>query len=366
MNDSIEYTTADQLLSVNAGSTWALDYFSFYAFALVGSAGFVLNTGSLLIFMDTREFRIPLYAYLRVYAANNALMCFLSIFNFTSNSMRLFHWANSLPAQIYYNYFYINVGCMCYFFGSAIDIVITLDRIGNFYKRVGSWMQNTRPYVVCPILFGLCFMVNLPYFFQYKATAFTGRLNRTENFTVYFSDTSPFAQSELGKAMVYLVLIIRDTGVLVVQLVLNLSSLFLLKRFLRHKMLMVSRRTTTIPTLNSADPSQLTVTEHEILNENVSNADVRATWMVFIMCMLSICEHALMLANSIYPLIHSDLTGFVLYAVNNFFWALRRFTEPILFYSFNANFRKVLVNRAGKVLDTAFKFKRGHLDQTVA
>jgi hypothetical protein len=237
-NSSQTYYTGDFFNKENDllaafGSTPALDVFNFLPFTITSTIGLIMNILAFLVFQDS-EFNVRLYAYLRVYCLNNACLCFLNIFNFTFSSIRLFSFANSYWAQVYYNYIYTPVITLNYFFGSVVDIIILLDRIGHFDKRIKPCIKLS-PYWICIIAFLGCFLINFPYNILYEPGSITVNLNATITFTLWTSLPTSFASSRLATILVYVVAGLREILVFVIQISLNFVSVFLLKRYLNRK-----------------------------------------------------------------------------------------------------------------------------------
>jgi hypothetical protein len=287
-NATLVYYTVDELLINNAGSTWFLDYFNCYGFIIVGSLGFLLNILAFLVFMDA-EFSIPLYSYMRMYCINNFLMCFLLIFNFAYVSYRIFPWSNSYWAQFYYDFIFGNVISVFYFFSSMLDIVILIDRIANFNKKVKDRLANLSPYKVGAIVMIVCLVIDMPYFILYMPGKIEAQVNATTTFTIWFSSTTPLATNPIGAALIYACYGLRDVGVVVIEIILNLVSIFYLKQFLTKKKNITKgcvklNHPITIVTVLKQDPkarSASTVTIRPS-RDQISAADQKATVMVCI------------------------------------------------------------------------------------
>jgi hypothetical protein len=166
-NQSVNETTSveygpfmplDFLIDI-MGETW------FFVFTIIGSYGTVFNILSFIVFLD-RDLSVPLYEYLRVYTIHGAQTCFFSLFVFIANTMRMFEWSNMYWTHAYYTFVYVPFVTSGYFFGTYMDIVITVDRIGNFNKTVRGFMKLSayKIYIIGCIL---CFLVDLPYCFAF-------------------------------------------------------------------------------------------------------------------------------------------------------------------------------------------------------
>jgi hypothetical protein len=295
-NSTYYYYTLDDLLT-SYGSTWALDNWSFLPFTITGIIGFILNTLAFVVFQDG-EFDIPLYAFLRVYCLNNACLCFISIFNFTFSSIRLFSFANSYGAQFYYNYIYTSIATTNYFYGSTIDLFIQLDRIASFEARAKAFLKLP-PYCICFLAFICCVIIDMPTLLQFGPASHTSMLNATTSYTVWFTANTDFATSQVGSILIFVVYGVRDVFVLTLQIGLNVCSTYLLKRYLNKKKAMNSalaadttrvkndtsmsaRQSRTGPRrveMSRANTNSSVARNSAILNR-ISRSDLRATIMV--------------------------------------------------------------------------------------
>jgi hypothetical protein len=225
-------------------------------------------------------------------------MCFLLIFNFAYVSYRLFPWGNSFWAQAYYDFVYGNVSSVFYFFGSMLDIVILIDRIANFNKKVKERLTNLSPYKVGAIVLVVCLVIDMPYFILYMPGEVVAQINATTTFTIWFSATTPLATSRIGAALIFVCYGLRDVGVVVIEVFLNLVSMFYLKQFLNKKKRMTEgglsvRDGTVSQAVKSHNPSTVTAAvkqgpkartvstvSKKSNRDQISSADQKATVMV--------------------------------------------------------------------------------------
>jgi hypothetical protein len=180
-----------------------------------------------------------------------------------------------------------------YFFGSVVDIIILLDRIGHFDKRIKTCIKLP-PYLICIIAFFGCFLINFPYDILYEPGSITVNLNATVTFTLWTSLPTSFASSRLAAILVYVVASLRDILVFVIQISLNLVSVFLLKRYLDKKKRnssqsgigVVARNVSVMRQLLStsavAKPKTSVAVTLSSSRDRISRAELRATLMVTI------------------------------------------------------------------------------------
>jgi hypothetical protein len=278
-NSSNYFYTLDAVLT-KYGSNFYLDLFNLVPFTLVSTIGFVLNTLSFVIFLDQEFKGIHLYSFLRVYSINNMIMCFLNIFNFMYSSIRILPWSNSYWTQIYSNYIYIPITNLNYLFGSLLDIVILLNRISYFNVFVKRHIKLSPP-KICLIAFIVSLIVEFPFFFVFMPNSHTSVLRDGSTFTIWFGDVTRFSQTEIGTITTFITYGLRDILVMLIILVLNIISAWLLKRHLRAKTRLVRHK---MEALNIVENNAASSTSFGL--NRISKADNRSSVMVILMCML--------------------------------------------------------------------------------
>jgi hypothetical protein len=344
------YYTMDEVLTMY-GSTWALDSLNFYLCTIVSVIGFVLSILGFVVFSKS-EFNIPLYAYLRVFCLTSVAMCSVCIFKFVANSYRILSWSNSFGTQVYFNYVMIPLSNLFYFHSTVLDIVILLDRICLLniqMKQKMKWLHQY-PYRLCAFIFMLCILVDFPYFFVFIPAQATVQLNQTTPFVIHYSSTSPFAASELGKILTFMVYAVRDVAVMVIQFSLNIASAVLLKRHFQKKQKISATSTlqgrsvvSEATTHETAEPSRQSGAR-KTKKVEFSKLENDTTIMIMIMCVVSFLVHVILLFAIIYPLNNLNLLVFTLYFVTDFNLPLKALIDFFLFYRFNKKFKEGFVN----------------------
>ena len=327
------YYMLDNLLTTY-GSTWILDYLNLYVFTIISVLSLLTSLFSLIIFCNMKN-SLPLYRYMQVNCISNAVMSLVSVFNFMATSYRLISWSNSRWTSVFFNQVYTPIANLSYFYSSVLDIVILLDRIAIFNRRVKAYLNKYSPTVICIVLFALCLIIDFPYFFVFAPDSFTAKLNANTSLTIWFSNTTPFARSPLGQILSYIIYAIRDVLVMLAQIALGIHSSVLLKKHLNKK-----RTISTRLTVDTTEQSnQHTGKFSKDSKDRVSKKDTDATIMVIVMCVLSVCLHILMIVMIVYPIFRIDLTYFVLFFVGDIFIPFKSCVDFIMFLKFNKIFR---------------------------
>jgi hypothetical protein len=218
-------------------------YYTYYSVddfypTILGILGFALNTLSFVALCKSVEFNkrpnASLYFYMKVYSLTNAFLSFISIFTFVGCSYRLYSWSNCLPTQIYYSIVLgISSSLMC-MYASILEIVIILERITYFKIQLKKLFVISGPRV-CLLSFLVCLIVDAPFYFIYIVDSRTFKLNLTATFTIWFTSTSDYASSLVGKVLLYICYALKDVGIVLIQIFLSLLWLCLFRGYLINR-----------------------------------------------------------------------------------------------------------------------------------
>jgi hypothetical protein len=337
-SDHFYYYSLDFILYKFGGSTWTLDCINLYLYFFTGLIGFIINAFSFLILQDF-EFNLPLYQYFRIYTIINSIMCLSTALSFISCTYRILPWTNSeITLTLGVNYM-IQLDNVLYFYGSLIDLLILFDRISSFKPNLKLPIKLS-PYKMSFVCFIGVLLISCPLFFVNQIDSRTFKLNQTVNFTVWNFHNSDFAKSPLGTGLTYFVYAIRDVLVMILQIVLNLISIGLFKKYVMKKMTMATR----VPVIDDQISYSVSIVKHSTSRRLnfIHRADQKLTQMCILICVLSIFEHVLVLATTIYPYTNSDfLMLVILLNVSFFFWQLKRIVDFFMFFAFNKIFKRV-------------------------
>ncbi len=139
---NVSNLTSSEIFELNKlwdryGQSWTLTFMYRWRYR---SLGCLFNTISFIMLRD-KEFNGPMYDYLKVYTLNSAQVCFFMAFFFLVSTARVNAWSNFYITRAYNLLVYVLFVNTGYFYGTFLDIVITLDRISKltakFLLRVG-------------------------------------------------------------------------------------------------------------------------------------------------------------------------------------------------------------------------------------
>jgi hypothetical protein len=339
-----------------------------------------LNLVSFFVFMD-KEFEMALYSYMRVYTINSAVVCLLVGTFFTANTYSFFNWTFTYPAQFYYIYIFIPFGSTSYYYGTMLDIFITLDRISNFHKSITK-LFITGPYKICAVVLAFCFITNAAFYFDITTGSMVVSVkNSSHILTVWFNYPSAFSYTQLGTVLTVMLECWRDAFLTLAEIALNCVSIQCLRQYFKKRAVLINGPTSVKTThgpkthegksMEGSNNSNLPTVSYQVAKNNVttntvqkkktttavqnasgmSNADMRATIMTIMMCALSVLEHISMLSCVVYPYFGTSLLNIDFFCFGgNIGQAVKHSANFFIFYFFNKKF--------AEKLHAMFKFKK--------
>jgi hypothetical protein len=163
------------------------------------------------------------------------MICLFCI-GFIGQSRRFTDLANQQWALFYSAYIHLPMLFVLYSNAGLIDIVIIIDRIAimSSSNRL-SFVKRSRPYLVCFVLFLVALGLNFTVWFYYVPTTWVVSISATEWITFNTLNITSFFNSYVGQLIIDLQMALRDIFAFVAQFLLNLASLFMLKKHLNKK-----------------------------------------------------------------------------------------------------------------------------------
>jgi hypothetical protein len=320
-----EFETFDEFLTNQMGFTFLLECLYTYVSTPVAVLGFIFNLISFVVFFDT-DFNIPLYKYFRIYSINSAVVNLVHIFIFISFSYRLVPLGNTYASQALFDYALLPLCMAGYFYGTVLDIVITVDRIANFKQSVKHWFQKFTT-KTCLALYFVCGLINIPYHLIFMPKFRVVPINSTFNYTIWFTSLSPFAVTETGRVLTFLIYLFRDFSLMATEIVLNLVSIYFMKKYFDKKL-----------KLQADQLSKTSLGQHHVAYKT----ERRLTLLVVILCLMSIVEHIMVIFVSVYPQLTTERTMAYYYFVflGLFEMNFKHAINFPLFFLFNKQFRR--------------------------
>lgn len=271
---------------------------------------------------------IPLYAYLRAYTINSFLVCCCI---FTLFLISVYSLGNSRAIMVFANFFVFILVDSCYLNSNLLDILILLDRISVFNKRVKNFLKLVSIYHPIILLRIVSIILATPYFFLLTTQKISLNVTNGSETTVWFKTKNPISTTQAGYAINMFIITVKYGLMMLIQITLNIISAVYIRRHVKQKATRV--RTTQ--------------------TSNLQNVDVKTGIMVIIQCSVSFLEHLLLTFWTIlrfFSISSIDSAKFETLVACSF--ASRRFCDFFFYLIFNKVFRKQTLIAVSTLKDT--------------
>ena len=164
MNYEISNALYERLLD-EIGLSFEIDLLHGIIFPVVSFIGFLFNLINILILRDAC-FNTVFYKYLKIYCFNSLIINIFSSFVFISHARHFSKLSNSYVSIAYFCYIFIPIVNTYYFYGTVLDILITIERISIFISKLKLYCKKV--FILCLSAFIFCTLINTPYYFVFQ------------------------------------------------------------------------------------------------------------------------------------------------------------------------------------------------------
>lgn len=250
MNNNIilELNETNNLLNYwynKLGSKWYQEiiFLSFLPFGIIGMLFNILT----LFILNSNQFKISFYTFLRAYTINSTLICFICATRFISNTRRFFTFSNTIAANLYTCYFFLPLVAYTNFFSSATEILLALERITLLSNKI-LWFKKIKPKILCYIICIFALFISIPYYLNFKPLKKVIYLNETEIFIInyYLSSESPYIIRKYLDVQSYLV----ELTHIILSTTLNIIIIYFIKVYNKRKKRLIAFKQNRIDNLN--------------------------------------------------------------------------------------------------------------------
>jgi hypothetical protein len=213
----------------------------------IGIIGAILNILALIV-MRANTFNLPFYTYLKAYTYCSICICLLNATLFTSGTRYLIKFSNSKGSFEYYSYFFAPLLSITNFYGSFIDVVLSMERIVLLTKKL-EWFRKIDPKVLCLTFFVITNVLSWPFWIYYRPHSFHVMLNETTPFVINY-----YKVKILVGSLSYYFDILRyfiDVFPIVFEVTFNVISVCLVKNFTKNKMRITNNTSHSDRTINT-------------------------------------------------------------------------------------------------------------------
>jgi hypothetical protein len=140
------------------------EYFWVCVYFPTAVIGFFLNVLNLAIFWQ-KEFNIKLYTYFRVLTFSS-MMIILVASPYPFSMVKRLGFISNFAFQNWMCYVYTPIASTFFYNANVIEILVQIDRLATFIKKLKAIYEKVKPQYLCIICFCVCLAINFPFFFH--------------------------------------------------------------------------------------------------------------------------------------------------------------------------------------------------------
>ena len=316
------------------GVTFTIDIMYMYFLTPISIVSFLLNSISLYTLTSNRQFnKSILYKYLKLYILNSIIISLLLISAFTPNTYRIFEFTNTHLALAYGSYILTPVISFFYFYSTLLEICISLERSLKFYPAKYRFKKIRNFNSICLVMLLFSAVLNIPFgFLYYPAVAEVPVGKRILN--LYYWGLTDISLTLYGKVITYLVYAVRDILFLVIKIIINVYSVFVVREYLSK---ITVESFTVSGSNNSGENAEINLSVPK--KDYLTQTDRNLTFMSITMCLLSVLENMFYAFAYIYFSFFQNEASLIVFFFSYFTLALKHVSNIFVLYFFNNSFR---------------------------
>jgi hypothetical protein len=313
------------------GSNRLLD--SLYIFLLTPTAliGLILNLIGFYVFCKLKTRQTKLYIYLRLYTFNSATMSLLCCFAFTTLSPSYFPYFSSTFSKIYRCILLVSPFTTLYFIGNMLDLVIALDRLSIFIKKLRIVTQHS-PYKISSSIIIGCVLINSPVYFLFYAKSdeeFYYGVNYNINQFTYCGRTS-FYKSKIGYLITLTLITFRDLMTVLVETIIIIWAIYHYRNF------SIRRKNDALFNNKKRRESIVSIKREERFKQLLL--------MTIYLCILTIITHIIIYISFLLSLYDSQSSKlYNALFTSTLSLCIKYISNFVVFYHLNSNFKTFLL-----------------------
>jgi hypothetical protein len=231
-----------------------------------------------------------------------------------------------------------------YFFNNLLDILIGIDRISIFLSIKLNKFHKLNPYMLCSILFVVCFGINSSFVFGYEIS--DDEKYFTMSNVVSYCNLNEFGKSRTGFILNMVVIFIRDIVTLILEITCSIMVVYYYIKYFRmsyfRTFIMSNSRENTIG-LNSVQNRQqnLNIYYNNLIEKQKKGK--KLLLMTIILLVIAVITHLLVAVVYVFLVNVYFENSYVYYTIVMFASisvVIKHFVSIFLLYFFNLNFKK--------------------------
>jgi hypothetical protein len=359
MNDTIENHTyySHEFWLEFGGSTWWSDIIGLFIIPPIVALGIFLNLLGFLILQFSALFQnSKIYVYLK-FTFLNGLLCNGSGMLLPFTVVRRFlPFSNTYFSLWYMNSIALPTANVCYFYMTVLDVFITFEKLTIFIKRLDVLNKKyiDRPHLICMLAFAFCFLVDFSYYFFYVPKAELVYFSPNETYVFYNYEITEFTRSHIGQAIIYIQYALRDVTPLVLLVILNVTLIVELKRYMRNKKNITRRRgasgglqamensigVTAVAAKLNATAKRSTTSKLSAAAAKARRTNVNASIMVIFICIMTFIKSAIIMISIVVALVETSMVSNLLGSFSDYVLYTCMTLNFFIILHFDSNFKQ--------------------------
>ena len=312
------------------GSTYLVDILYMYVLTPISVIAFFLNILAYIIFSKNQFSNGVIFGYLRLYVLNNSVLSLLLITTFVNCTYRIFDFTNTYEAIFYGTYFMSPLISILYFTASLLEICIVIERSCNFSQGLFNFQLIKNIRLTTIVIYLVSSIVNIPVFFSNYPEYIDIPLSNS-TFRLYYWGVTQYSLSLFGTILTYSIYFIRDIIVLIIKIILNIISVYLVKKYL-------FKIKNDVSIIESNAENQISKSKKKY----ISVTDRNLTYMAILMCIMSTFENFFFAGSYIYYTISINEISTTIIFFSYFILAMKNCLNFLAFFLFNKSFNSEL------------------------
>ena len=306
------------------GYPYIADVITAYIITPVWILSIIFSIFSQFILNKAPFYTSSFFSYMRIYVANCLVLSVISLTLIISNTRRFFVISNTYEAVFFYNYIFMFSTNTLLLFSSIIEISLVIDRILCLLKINFKIMKLISFNKYLFILFIICTMANVPELFLFEPVFVEIQLDSDRVFEMWYVDITSFSFSVAGEIFYYFGYIFRDILPMILKLILNFISVYIVRRYVRNKQ--------KIRAVTASASSQLV------------KFDRKQTYIALVMNTTSLIEHMLYITSYFLFYIYEFDLSTLIFVIALLFIAIKHLFTFFILFGFNNLFRNEVKN----------------------
>ena len=316
------------------GSVLEVDILYVYLLTPLALVSFCFNLTSFVVLLKSSFSISSFYKYMRVYSLNSTLISLVVLTTFTNRTHRIFSFTNTYPALIFGVYIKNPLESILYLYSSLLEIFLIIERLLYFFPCHLKKLEFIGYSKFLIFLFALSALINVPLFFLLEPTHADVKVSTDAWYRIHYYGITSFSQTPTGETVSYLFYFTRDLLTLAIKLILNISTIVLVKQYAskikKEKFEFAIKISTSILHAENVQP---------VKNRLISKTERNQTYMAIIMCFFSLTKHVLFLTAYLTYFIGCLTTSTYLYYFALLSLTFKHGSNIFVFSKFNHLFR---------------------------